>query len=114
MFYIGTNFSYIFFNVSGLSIMAVSPAGYLLGVCLNGSVTKASDENENSKEGSIEDCANPKFKKILKLLSTVTRLSNVFGHFPTVDKVLDIRIISVDESCRGQGICKALIDKTRY
>lgn len=93
--------------------MAVSPTGYLLGVSLNGSISRDGDENENSKESSIESCANPKFKKILQLLSTVTKLSDVFGHFPTAEKILDIRILSVDESCRGQGICKALIDKTR-
>ncbi|XP_065201618.1 arylalkylamine N-acetyltransferase 1-like isoform X1 [Planococcus citri] len=96
----------------GLSIMAVSPSGYLLGVCLNGSLTRDSNENDNSKDHSIEDCANPKFKKILQLLSTVTKLSDVFGHFPTAEKILDLRILSVDESCRGQGIAKALIDKT--
>ena len=32
--------------------------------------------------------------------------------YPNVDRVMDIKIISVDESFRGQGVCKALIDKT--
>ncbi len=90
--------------------MAVSSSGHLLGVCLNGIVTREKDGN--SKD--INQCSNPKFKKILQFLSTVTKRADVFGHFPNAEQILDIVILSVDESCRGQGICKALVEKTRY
>lgn len=92
--------------------MAVSPSGYLLGVCLNGVLARAAEENEDT-EGLINGCSNPKFKKILRLLTTINKQSGVFAQFP-VDKILDIIILSVDESYRGQGICKALIERTKY
>lgn len=95
----------------GVSLMAISPTGKILGVCLNGIMRREdsmNDSNDNSK-----DCPNPKFKKILDLLTTVGRESDIFKQFPDVDKVIDIRIVSVDDSCRGQGIAKALLDKTK-
>ena len=92
--------------------MAVSSNGNLLGVCLNGSLTRNHDEGEKSELDKAENCTDPKFKKILQLLSTVEEKADVFAHFPEVESILDIKILSVDESCRGQGICKALIDNT--
>lgn len=91
--------------------MAISPTGKILGVCINGIMRRedpSDDTNDNSK-----DCPNQKFKKILDLLTTVGKESDVFKQFPEIDKVIDIRIISVDDSCRGQGIAKALLDKTK-
>lgn len=79
---------------------------------MNALVTKEQTETENTTE-DIKHCQNPKFKKILQLLSFLKKQSNVFGLYPDIDKVLDIVILSVDESYRGQGICKALIQKTR-
>lgn len=98
--------------ITGLSVMAVSPSGYLLGVCLNGVLTRAAEEKVDI-EGFQGDCSNMKFKKILQLLTTINKKSGVFTQFPTADKILDIVILSVDESYRGQGICKALIERTR-
>ncbi|XP_046664487.1 arylalkylamine N-acetyltransferase 1-like isoform X3 [Homalodisca vitripennis] len=95
----------------GVSIMAVSPNGNILGVCINGTLTR--DEKSSENKNDEDECSNPKFRKILKLLSTVYRESNVFKQFPEVDKLLDIRVVSVDDSCRGQGIAKALFDKTK-
>lgn len=92
--------------------MAISPTGKILGVCINGVMRRedpSDDTNDNSK-----DCPNQKFKKILDLLTTVGKESDVFKQFPEIDKVIDIRIVSVDDSCRGQGIAKALLDKTKW
>uniref|UniRef100_A0A1B6EAE7 aralkylamine N-acetyltransferase n=1 Tax=Clastoptera arizonana TaxID=38151 RepID=A0A1B6EAE7_9HEMI len=96
----------------GVSIMAVSETGKILGVCLNGILSREEQEaeNENEVEPSV---GNPKFKKILTLLYRVGRESNVFKQFSDVDKVIDIKIASVDTSCRGQGIAKALFDRTK-
>jgi len=98
----------------GVSLMAVSPNGNILGVCINGILSREQDncEKEDSKN-EADECSNPKFRKILKLLKNVYQESNVFGQFPEVDKLLDIRVASVDDACRGHGIAKALFDRTK-
>jgi len=94
----------------GLSVMAISSTGRVLGVCLNGAMNRADEE---VYDVNAIECSNKKFECILKLLTTVSKEAKVFERFPDIDKILDIKIISVDESCRGQGICKALVDRTK-
>lgn len=93
---------------AGVSLMAVSPNGNLLGVCINGVLQRGQKDDDDDKP-----CSNPRFSKILNLLSTVYCQSDVFTQFPEVDKVLDIRVASVDDACRGHGIAKALFDRTK-
>ncbi|XP_033207599.1 dopamine N-acetyltransferase-like isoform X2 [Belonocnema kinseyi] len=89
------------------SFMAVTANGSVIGVILNGSMGPISKEEPHY----IVNCANPKFKKILKLLYCVEKNSNIPEKFPD-QKVLEIRIISVDSKWRGKGIAKALFEKT--
>ncbi|XP_044727986.1 arylalkylamine N-acetyltransferase 1-like isoform X2 [Chrysoperla carnea] len=89
-----------------LSFKATSK-GQILGVTING-VSRPGKAVDSS-----EECKNPKFKKILKLLYTIDKQSDVFGQFPDVSSTIDVKIISVDNACRGRGIAKALIDRTR-
>jgi hypothetical protein len=99
---------------AGLSLAAISPAGFFVGICLNGLMTREKLELEDTAKAEIiKNCPNPKFKKILRLLTSLNKHSDVFGHFPQAQRILDIVILSVDENCRGQGICKALIEKTK-
>lgn len=91
----------------GVSLMATSRAGDIVGICLNGVLGRDDPEEEDFH------CPNKKFAKILKLLDFVDREANVFGQFPDVQKILSLKILSVDGSWRGQGIAKALIDKSR-
>ncbi|GLV35327.1 speck [Carabus blaptoides fortunei] len=91
----------------GISLMAVAPAGDIVGICLNG-VMDRQDPDEEEYE-----CANEKFARILKLLDTVDREADVFGQFPDVNKIISVKILSVDGSWRGKGIAKALMDRTR-
>ena len=93
-------------DLAGLSLKAVSPSGQIIGVCLNGVIDRAEEEDEG-------ECENPKFRKIKNLLEQVYTEANIFGRFPLVEKVLDIRVASVDEAYRGRGIAKALFDHTR-
>lgn len=81
-----------------------------MGVVLN-SVTYKSDCGQNNK-GEETPKENNKFSDITTLLDKIEREADVFGKYPNIDRVMDIKIISVDESFRGQGVCKALIDKT--
>ncbi|KAL1131987.1 hypothetical protein AAG570_011597 [Ranatra chinensis] len=95
----------------GVSLMAVTPDDQLVGVCLSGIVKK--EDAEDSKGDSLEECANPKFKKILNLLTTVSKECDIFQRYPHLDTVLEIRVVSVDNAYRGQGIAKALFDQTK-
>ena len=54
-----------------------------------------------------------KFGQVKRLLSRVSADCNVFEKVPGVDKVLDVCILSVDDSWRGMGIAKRLLDQTR-
>lgn len=81
-----------------------------MGVILS-SITCRNDCQKNDQDEE-ELADNTKFNDITTLLDKVERETNVFGKYPNVNRIMDIKIISVDESFRGQGVCKALIDKT--
>jgi len=95
---------------NGLGFKAVTPNGDLMGVILSSIVCKKERGETNESENKTKD--NTKFKDIVTLLDKVEREADVFGKYPNVNRVIDIKIVSVDESFRGQGVCKALIDKT--
>lgn len=93
----------------GLSLMAVSASGRVIGVVLNGSHEPGHLEE---MERCADTCPNPRFRKILQLLAAVERGSDVFGKFPDVDKLVEVRIVSVDSALRGRGIAKVLLEKS--
>ncbi|XP_015112260.1 dopamine N-acetyltransferase isoform X2 [Diachasma alloeum] len=90
-----------------LSLMAVASSGAIVGVQING-ITEPPEEEEPDY---INTCANPKFKKILKLLHHVDKEVDIINRYPG-KKIMDIRIISVDSNWRGQGVAAALFEKT--
>ncbi|XP_032677783.1 dopamine N-acetyltransferase-like isoform X2 [Odontomachus brunneus] len=92
---------------NGFSLMAVSASGAIVGVMLNGKM----DPPSNEEPEYISSCTNPKFKKILRLLHYVDKKVNVGGQFRDLN-IMEIRIISVDTNWRGQGIAKALVEKS--
>lgn len=92
-----------------MAFKAISLSGELIGVVLN-DVTSKYDREEN--DTTDKDPDHTKFHDITTLLDKVEREADVFSKYPDVDRIMDIKIISVDESFRGQGVCKALIDKT--
>ncbi|KAB0799471.1 hypothetical protein PPYR_07351 [Photinus pyralis] len=89
------------------SVMAITPSGQILGVSLNGTLEE--------DYGDVEQCQNPKFKKILKLLNHCAKIFQpIFNErFPKSSKVLNIRVLSSDSAWRGQGIAGALIKRSR-
>lgn len=93
----------------GTSLMAVSSSGKIIGVCLNGKL-----QNDDPKEEE-EECPNPKFAKILKLLDYADQEGTqiIAQKYPDVDKVMFVKILSVDGAWRGKGIAKELMDRTR-
>lgn len=91
-------------------MVAVAPGGEVVGACLNGCHEPS---HVGQMEAEAESCPNPKLKKILRFLATLERRADVFGKFPEVDKLLEIRTIAVDGAWRGRGVATALMERTR-
>ncbi|XP_025418855.1 dopamine N-acetyltransferase-like [Sipha flava] len=95
--------------LTGISFMAVSDNNEIIGVILNNIMCR-DDITENEVEVFDESL---QFNKILIILDKVQREANVFGQYPNANRIMDLKIITVDKAYRGQGICKALVNKTR-
>lgn len=91
--------------------MALSQTGDIMGVILNNVLHR--DDVEEEDDDNDGTC-NSKFKEIVVLLDKIKREADVFTQYPTVDRILEIKIVTVNEAYRGQGVCKALVDKTKY
>ncbi|KAF0759514.1 dopamine N-acetyltransferase isoform X1 [Aphis craccivora] len=95
----------------GMTFMAVSQTGDIMGVILN-NIMHRDDEEEDEEDD--ETCnENLKFKDIVVLLDKIKREADVFAQYKNVNRILEIKIVTVNEAYRGQGVCKALIDKTK-
>lgn len=94
----------------GLSLIAESPDGDVVGACLNGCHVPG---QMDQMEAEVESCPNPKFRKILRLLASLERRADVFGKFPEVSELLEIRVIAVDAVWRGKGVATALLKQTK-
>ncbi|XP_055593344.1 arylalkylamine N-acetyltransferase 1 [Uranotaenia lowii] len=93
----------------GVSVMAITNEGEIAGVALNGILHGNRDiEHSLEKLNSIKD---ENFKKIFKLLYEQNLRINLFKQFD-VDKIFEIRILSVDSKFRGQGLAKRLMEKS--
>lgn len=104
-----------FLIIIAVSFKAVSPDGRMIGVALNGLLTRARhslEPPESEQLLELEKCADLKFRKILQLLQSVYWQTNTFNSHPDIDSVLEIKILSVDSSFRGQGVAKALIQRS--
>lgn len=97
----------------GMSVMAITPYGQIIGVCLNGITRKKDSEELDIHNASEDSCHNKKFCKIIKFLQHIERESNIFAKYTEINKILCVKILSVDCSWRGRGIAKELMDKTR-
>lgn len=96
----------------GMTFMAVSQTGDIMGVILNNIMRRDDVEEEDDADESCNE--NLKFKDIVVLLNKIKREADVFAQYPNVDRILEIKIVTVNEAYRGQGVCKALVDKTKY
>ncbi|KAK9512623.1 hypothetical protein O3M35_001006 [Rhynocoris fuscipes] len=96
----------------GVSLMVLSDSDEIVAVSINGILTRESNKKSEMIE-EVNGCKNQKFKKILNLLTTVNIESDVFGRFPDINSLVEIRVLSVDDAHRGKGIAKALINRTR-
>ncbi|KAH8418998.1 hypothetical protein KR222_011871 [Zaprionus bogoriensis] len=95
----------------GLSVMAVDARegsetiGQIAGVVLNG-VLRAGDEQQALD--NLPSNTNENYRKIFRLLYTNSLKVDLFACH-NVDRVFDVRILSVDSRFRGHGIAKELV-----
>lgn len=116
----------------GCSFKAINSDGEIIGIFLNGLLTKPVSIyffNILAKFGHIlnvlnpqgkdyvhvnaaDDCKHKKFKTILSLMDHIESNFNFFDLYPEYDTALDGRILSVNEKYRGLGIAGALTRRT--
>lgn len=93
------------------SYKAVNGRGEIVGVNINGLINKPKVTDDTS-EKLADSCEHPKFKKIMALMDYVDQHFNIFDLYPDVERLLDIKIMSVDSRYRGLGIAGKLTDRT--
>ncbi|XP_041777045.1 dopamine N-acetyltransferase-like isoform X2 [Anopheles merus] len=93
------------------SYKAVNSRGEIVGVILNGTIMKPQPGDEPPAK-LADNCAHPKFRKIMALMDHVDEQFDIFELYPDIDRFLDCKIISVDTNYRGMGIAGMLTDRT--
>lgn len=93
------------------SFKAVNSRGEIVGVNINGLINRPKETDEPPAK-LADVCAHPKFKKIMALMDHVDENFNIFDLYQDVDRLLDIKIMSVDSNYRGLGIAGKLTDRT--
>ncbi|KAF5289848.1 hypothetical protein FQR65_LT10664 [Abscondita terminalis] len=89
----------------GLSVMAVDvKTGEIAGVALNG-ISHRGEVEEDLKEVDASD--NKEYRLIFGLLHNVNHELNLFETY-NVDKIFELRFLSVDSRYRGRGIANEL------
>lgn len=76
----------------------------IAGVALNG-IDRPGDMEECLKD--IESIDNIQYRRIFGLLVNVNLPLDLFGKY-NVDKIFELRILSVDSKYRGKGLAKQL------
>ncbi|KAL4715760.1 hypothetical protein ACJJTC_006339 [Scirpophaga incertulas] len=93
----------------GLSVVAVDDNGNFVGLVINGLVKR----EEADYTDKSEDCPDPKFRCILKVLGHLDREAKIWEKVaPTCDKVVEVRIASTDSAWRGRGLMRVLCAET--
>ncbi|CAH0755407.1 unnamed protein product [Diatraea saccharalis] len=91
------------------SVAAVDSNDEFVGLIINGFVTR----EEVDYTDKSEDCPNPKFRRILKVLGHLDREAKIWEKLPeTCDKVMEVRIASTDSAWRGRGLMRVLCEES--
>lgn len=91
--------------------MAVSAdTGEMMGATFNSTLCRGDEIKQNS--GQKNDKSSP-FNDIMVLLDKVEQDTDVFGQYPNIDRIMELKVITVNEAYRGQGVCKALVNKSK-
>ncbi|KAJ8919253.1 hypothetical protein NQ315_003836 [Exocentrus adspersus] len=93
----------------GLSVMAVDKdTEVIAGVALNGIARQGDTERSLEEMKSID---NVPYQRIFGLLNSVNKEIDLFGKY-NVDKIFELRILSVDSNYRGKGVAKELFSRS--
>lgn len=80
----------------------------IVGVALNGIARKGDTERSIEEMKSIDNIA---YQRIFGLLNTINKELDLFTKYG-VDKIFELRILSVDSNYRGKGIAKELFSRS--
>lgn len=94
--------------------MVVSETGEIMGAILSSIMSKEDYLIQQYGDENFEPSS--RFDDIEVLLNKVRRDIDLFGHYPNIDihRIMELKIISVNEAYRGQGVFKALVKKSKY
>lgn len=68
---------------------------------------------ESDYSDKSEDCPNPKFRRILKVLGHLDREARIWEKLPAdCDTVLEVRIASTHTGWRGRGLMRVLCEES--
>lgn len=76
----------------------------IAGVALNG-IARPEDTEESLRE--IESIDNLQYQRIFGLLANVNKPLDLYNKY-NVEKIFELRILSVDSKYRGKGLAKQL------
>jgi GNAT superfamily N-acetyltransferase len=99
----------------GMSLIAESQGrngfedGAILGLCLN---VEMSIEDATMLEHKSNNSKDEKFAKILKFLSVMDRQANMWERL-CITRAMGVIVMAVDDAATGQGIGKALMERSR-
>ncbi|XP_058820402.1 arylalkylamine N-acetyltransferase 1 isoform X3 [Topomyia yanbarensis] len=93
------------------SFKAVNSRGEIVGVNINGLINRPTETDEPQPK-LADGCEHPKFKMIMALMDYVDERFNIFDLHKDIDRLLDVKIMSVDTRYRGMGIAGKLTDRT--
>jgi len=91
-----------------LSIIALTSDGEIAGVALNGWLHKGEVAKCRQK---LKDCQDERFRTIFTLLYDENLKVDLFSQF-NLEKMFEVRILSVDSKFRGKGIAKSLFEES--
>ncbi|XP_025199058.1 dopamine N-acetyltransferase-like [Melanaphis sacchari] len=98
---------------NGLTFKAVSSDGDLIGFISNEIIDRENKKPSNCSS-KIDDQENSfKFKEFMTLFQKIEQESAMFERYPDVNRVMDIKAVAVNETFKGQGVCKALFYKSK-
>lgn len=94
--------------------MAVSETGEIMGAILNSSMSKEDYLTQQYGDENFEPCSG--FDDFEVLLNKVRRDIELCRQYPNadVDCIMELKLISVNVAYREQGVCKALVKKSKY
>ncbi|KAG6442464.1 dopamine N-acetyltransferase isoform X2 [Manduca sexta] len=93
----------------GVSVAAVDENGDFIGLIING-IARRKEVDYTDKSA---DCANPKFRRILRVLGHLDREARIWDHLPkSCNTVLEVRIASTHSAWRGRGLMRVLCEES--